>query len=106
MDVQDTAELDRIIDEIARERSRIDGLIAAACVQQVTPAVEYTVEDANRMLPINVTGLFMTATAVARKMMEHKCHGSICFIASMSAFNANKALIPPIYNSSKAASFN
>jgi len=103
VDVLDTADLNNVIEEIGRERSRIDGLIAAAGVQQVTPAVEYTAEDANHMLSINVTGLFMTATSVARKMIEYKCHGSICLIASMSAFNANKGLLSPIYNSSKAA---
>lgn len=55
------------------------------------------------MLSINYTGLLMTATISARKMMEHKCRGSICLIASMSGCIANKGLITPVYNSSKAA---
>lgn len=55
------------------------------------------------MLSINYTGVFMTATACARAMMKHKSHGSICLIASMSGLIANKGLLSPVYNSSKAA---
>lgn len=55
------------------------------------------------MLSINYTGVLMTAAVSARKMMEYKCHGSICLIASMSGSVANKGLISPVYNSSKAA---
>ena len=102
-DVQDTGTLRRLVDRIARENGRIDGCIAAAGIQQVTPSIEYSTEDVNKMLEINYTGVFMTATAVARKMLEYKCHGSICLIASMSGYIANKGLISPVYNSSKAA---
>ena len=97
-DVQDTGTLRRLVDRIARENGRIDGCIAAAGIQQVTPSIEYSTEDVNKMLEINYTGVFMTATAVARKMLEYKCHGSICLIASMSGYIANKGLISPVYN--------
>jgi len=81
----------------------LDGLIAAAGVQQLTPAIEYTREDITRMLDINYTGVFMSATAVAKQMMKYKCEGSIVLVGSMSGFVANKGLISPVYNSSKAA---
>ena len=103
VDVQDTNNLEKVIGEIADENKRLDGVIAAAGVQQVTPATEYTAEEANGMLSIKYTGVFMTATLSARKMMEYKCPGSICLIASMSGSVANKGLISPVYNSSKAA---
>lgn len=103
VDVEDMKNLEDVIDKIARENNRLDGVIAAAGVQQVTPAVDYTVEDVNKMLSINYTGVFMTASISARKMMELKCRGSICLIASMSGSVANKGLISPVYNSSKAA---
>ncbi|KAG7112728.1 hypothetical protein HYQ45_017133 [Verticillium longisporum] len=103
VDVQDTNYLEEVIDKIARERNRLDGVIAAAGVQQETPAAEYTADDANEMLKVNYTGVLMTASISARKMMEYKCQGSICFIASMSGSIANKGLISPVYNSSKAA---
>ncbi|KAI4279510.1 MAG: hypothetical protein LQ337_000211 [Flavoplaca oasis] len=103
IDVRDTENLDSVIGGIARKHSRLDGLIAAAGIQQVTAAIEYKVEDVMKMMEINYTGVFMTAAAVARQMMEHGCKGSIILVASMSGFIANKGLITPVYNSSKAA---
>ena len=41
VDVQDAGDLDSVMDEIAGKHSRMDGLIAAAGVQNVTPALEY-----------------------------------------------------------------
>ena len=55
------------------------------------------------MIEVNYTGVFMAATSVARRMREYHCPGSMIFIASMSGFVANKGLITPVYNSSKAA---
>ncbi|KAK8075080.1 hypothetical protein PG997_009743 [Apiospora hydei] len=102
-DVQDAAGMDRTIAAIADAHQRLDGLVAAAGVQQITPALEYRQEDAARMLDINYTGVLMAATAAARQMNKYKCRGSMCFIASMSGSVANKGLLSPVYNSSKAA---
>ena len=41
VDVSDAANLDKVIGKIASEHSRMDGLIAAAGVQNVTPALDY-----------------------------------------------------------------
>jgi NAD(P)-dependent dehydrogenase (short-subunit alcohol dehydrogenase family) len=68
----------------------MDGLIAAAGIQQETPALEYTAEDANRMFEVNVTGVFMTAQAVAKQMIRFGKGGSIVLIASMSGSVANR----------------
>ncbi|KAL1872470.1 hypothetical protein VTK73DRAFT_1467 [Phialemonium thermophilum] len=102
-DVADKQHLEEVVARIADEHGRLDGAIAAAGVQQVTPALEYREEDVERMLHINFTGVLMTAQAVARQMFKYKNHGSICFIASMSGQIANKGLLSPVYNSSKAA---
>lgn len=102
-DVTDTAHLDRTSTAIAEENQRLDGVIAAAGVQQLTPATEYQEDDVARMLPVNYTGVLMTADSAARQMLKYKCKGSIFLIASMSGLVANKGLVPPVYNSSKAA---
>lgn len=101
-DVCDIPNLNKIITEIADKHGRLDGLIAAAGIQQETPALEYTAEDANRMLSINVTGVFMTAQAAAKQMIRFGQGGSIVLIASMSGSIANRDLICPVYNASKA----
>ncbi|KAI2465207.1 NAD(P)-binding protein [Annulohypoxylon bovei var. microspora] len=102
-DVQDAEGLDRTIAEIADRHLRIDGVIAAAGVQHLSPAVEWTQEEVNQMMDINFTGVMMTATSAARQMFKYKIHGSMCLIASMSGSVANKGLLSPVYNSSKAA---
>ncbi|KAH9892955.1 hypothetical protein F4778DRAFT_301666 [Xylariomycetidae sp. FL2044] len=96
-------DLNRIAEQIATGHGRIDGLIAAAGVQQETPALEYTAQDADHMLGVNVTGVLMTAQAVARQMNRLGQPGSIVLIASMSGTIANRGLICPVYNASKAA---
>lgn len=54
------------------------------------------------MFAVNVTGAFMTAQAAAKAMITHDTPGSIVFIASMSGTVANRGLICPAYNASKA----
>lgn len=91
IDVRNVPEMNKIIDSIAEKEGHIDGLIAAAGIQQETPAMEYTAEDANRMLEINVTGVLMTAQAVAKHMLPPKGRGgSIVLIGSMSGTTANR----------------
>ncbi|KAK4191781.1 hypothetical protein QBC35DRAFT_277437 [Podospora australis] len=104
VDVRDQPKLNEIVSSIAEQEGRIDGLIAAAGIQQETSALEYTREDADKMLGVNVTGVFMTAQAVAREMVKRKQQkGSLVLIGSMSGTVANRGLICPAYNASKAA---
>jgi NAD(P)-dependent dehydrogenase (short-subunit alcohol dehydrogenase family) len=108
IDIRNSEQLDAVISEIAAKHNRIDGLIAAAGVQQIKPAADYTAAEVTQMMDINFTGVFMTASAVARAMMRlreagNKDGGSIVLVGSMSGLVANKGLISPVYNSSKAA---
>ncbi|EKG15463.1 Short-chain dehydrogenase/reductase SDR [Macrophomina phaseolina MS6] len=102
IDVRDVPGLNKVVTDIADAHGRLDGLIAAAGIQQETPALEYSAEDANRMFEVNVTGAFMTAQAAAKQMIRFGKGGSIVMIASMSGTVANRGLICPAYNASKA----
>ncbi|KAI4747632.1 NAD(P)-binding protein [Aureobasidium sp. EXF-12298] len=103
IDVRDVPQLNEIIEDISNKEGRMDGLVAAAGIQQETAALEYSAKDANTMFEVNVTGVFMTAQAVAKQMIKHGNGGSMAFIASMSGTVANRGLICAAYNSSKAA---
>ncbi|TVY44159.1 D-arabinitol 2-dehydrogenase [ribulose-forming] [Lachnellula occidentalis] len=106
IDVRDVDSLNDIVASIADAHGRMDGLIAAAGIQQETPALEYTAADCDEMMSVNVTGAFMTCQAVARQMVRYGGEGrkgSIVMIGSMSGSVANKGLICPAYNASKAA---
>ena len=103
IDVSNTEDLRHLVSDVANSRRRLDGLIAAAGIQQVTSAIDYEPQDVQKMMDVNFTGVFMTAQAAARQMVKHQCKGSIILISSMSAYNANKGLRTCVYNSSKAA---
>lgn len=92
IDVRDVDGMNEIIADIGDKHGRLDGLIAAAGIQQETPALEYKAKDANMMFEINVTGVFMTAQAAAKQMIRFGNGGSIAMIASMSGHIVNRVL--------------
>ncbi|KAL8995185.1 MAG: hypothetical protein Q9169_005044 [Polycauliona sp. 2 TL-2023] len=95
VDVRDVENLNKVVEGIGYTHGRMDGLIAAAGIQQETTALEYTAKDANMMFEINITGVFMTAQAVAKQMIRFGNGGSIALIASMSAHVANRVCSYP-----------
>lgn len=90
MDVRDAPGLNEVIRKISEDHGKLDGLVAAAGIQQETPALDYTQADSNTMFEVNVTGVFMTAQAVAKEMIRWGRGGSIAMIASMSGTVANR----------------
>lgn len=53
VDVQDAADLDHVISDIAAKYGRMDGLIAAAGVQNVTPALDYPPDKITEVCCLN-----------------------------------------------------
>ena len=94
IDVREVKALNAIVQEIADKHQRLDGLVAAAGIQQETPALEYTAADCDKILGVNVTGVFMTAQAAAKQMIRFGNGGSIVLIASMSGTIANRVCFP------------
>ena len=110
-----------MIGEIATKNGRMDGLIAAAGVQNVTPALDYPpdkitevgrstivirIHCANtnlQMMDINYKGVYLSAVSCARQMIKHGNSGAMLLVGSMSGLNANKGFTSSVYNSSKAA---
>ena len=93
IDVRDVEGLNDVVAAIGDTHGRMDGLVAAAGIQQETTALDYTAKDANMMFEINITGVFMTAQAVAKQMIKFGNGGSIAVIASMSAHIANRVCL-------------
>ncbi|EXJ93588.1 alcohol dehydrogenase [Capronia coronata CBS 617.96] len=103
IDVREAESVDQVISKIADRHKRMDGAITAAAVQNVTPALEYPVDQIMDMMDINYKGVYCTAVSCARQMIKYNCSGSILLVASMSGLVANKGLTSSVYNSSKAA---
>ncbi|TLD24932.1 hypothetical protein PspLS_05928 [Pyricularia sp. CBS 133598] len=106
-DVTSEAEMEKVIDSIAEEAAgrgaELAGCVACAGIQQKTPALDYPAADFERILRVNVTGVFITAKYAARVMVRRGVKGSIVLIGSMSGEIANRGLTCTAYNSSKAA---
>lgn len=103
VDVRDVAAIDETFSAISGSKHRLDGVIAAAGVNHLASAMDHTSADIEKVMSINYTGAFVTATAAAKQMMRTRSPGSIVLVASISGLIANKGMVSPAYNSSKAA---
>lgn len=76
--------------------------INCAGIANATAAEDMPLEQWQRMLDVNLTGVFLSCQAEARVMLPRN-RGSIINIASMSGVIVNRGLSQAHYNSSKAA---
>ena len=52
IDVRDVPRLNEIVKNISDTQGKMDGLVAAAGIQQETAALEYSAKDANTMFEV------------------------------------------------------
>jgi len=103
VDVRDPEAVDEAIAGIYRDFKKIDVLVAAAGVVDNFKAEEYPAANFKRIMDINLNGVFFTAQAVGKRMIESGNGGSIIAIASMSGHIVNHPQPQCAYNASKAA---
>lgn len=101
VDVTDAGAVDRTFKQIEGDLGRIDILVGAAGIVENIPAEEYPPERWRKIMDVNINGLFFTARAAARGMIERRS-GSIVLIASMSGTIVNRPQKQAAYNVSKA----
>jgi NAD(P)-dependent dehydrogenase (short-subunit alcohol dehydrogenase family) len=101
-DVTQKADVDAMIERLLKEFGRIDAAFCNAGICMNIPAAEMTLEEWNKVIAINLTGVFLTAQA-AGKVMIRQGGGSIITTASMSAHIVNVPQPQCSYNASKAA---
>lgn len=106
-DVTSEAAVQEIMEAVAAEAETRGapfwGTIAAAGVQQQCLAMDYSAADFDRIMRINVTGVFNTCKYAGRILHRNNRPGSIVIIASISGHIANRGLTCTAYNTSKAA---
>jgi NAD(P)-dependent dehydrogenase (short-subunit alcohol dehydrogenase family) len=71
LDVTSLASIDAAVDAVIAQHGRLDVLVANAGVGDNLPAVEVGEEHWDSMMDVNLKGLFFTAKACARLMIEH-----------------------------------
>jgi NAD(P)-dependent dehydrogenase (short-subunit alcohol dehydrogenase family) len=101
LDVTDAEAVGRTFEQIEQDLGRIDILVGAAGIVHNIPAEEYPPEKWRKIMEVNVNGLFFSARAAARGMIQRRS-GSIVLIASMSGMIVNRPQKQAAYNVSKA----
>jgi NAD(P)-dependent dehydrogenase (short-subunit alcohol dehydrogenase family) len=100
-DLTQQDDVDAMIHAVLQAFGRIDAAFCNAGICMNIPAEEMSLEDWNRVININLTGVFLCAQA-AGKVMIRQGGGSIINTASMSAHIVNVPQPQCSYNASKA----
>lgn len=100
-DVTSQTEVDAMIQTMLDTYGRIDAAMCNAGIGVNIPAAEMTLEQWQRVINVNLTGVFLTAQA-AGKVMLKQGGGSIINTASMSGHIVNIPQPQCAYNASKA----
>jgi len=89
LDITDASSVSKAFDDVLQKTARIDILVNNAGIGgRAAPLWEQTEEDWNRILLINMTGIFLTSRAVITHMRDRK-YGRIVNIASIAGKEGN-----------------
>ncbi len=99
-DVTKSDQVEAMMEAVLREFGRLDIAFCNAGIAIHKPAEEMSLEDWQRVIDVNLTGVFLTATAAGRQMLKQGS-GSIVNTASMSARIVNVPQPQCAYNASK-----
>ena len=100
-DVAAPEQIPRMVNTAVEKAGRIDCLLNVAGVNVRKRVEQYSIEEFDGILDINLKGAFLVAQAVGRRMIEQKTGGSIMNIDSLNSFRPLKGVQP--YAMSKAA---
>lgn len=99
-DVTTRDKLDAAVDEAVKRLGRLDVMVANAGIGIDVNAEDMTEDQWDRLMDVNLKGVFFTAQAAARHMIPQKS-GNIIVTSSLSALVAN-GNPQACYNASKA----
>ena len=100
-DVTDKAAVQSLMDFVVERCGRIDTVIANAGIVHIADILDLEVEDFDRVLGVNLRGVFLTGQLAARQMVTQKadadgCRGTIINMSSLNAVLAIPAIAPYI----------
>lgn len=102
-DVTDETAVDAMVEQVRNSIQTADVLFNNAGININGGALELDFSDWKRVLDTNVNGVFLTARAFARRLIQENKPGSVINTASISASIVNLPQSQTAYNTSKAA---
>lgn len=100
LDVADVQQVNRVVAGVD-ERSPLTTVVCNAGVGQSVGLLDVTEDDFDRMMAVNLKGVFFTLQAAVR-VMAPRGEGSVVAVSSTSAYTASSTPAP-VYDASKAA---
>ena len=104
LDVAEEAAVDRVFAEVARQFGRIDILVNNAGLSIRKSSDELSLDDWNRVVAVNMTGVFLCARAAARHMPPEG--GAVVNTASVMGLSGGGPYPNPAYHATKGAIVN
>ncbi|MET0568482.1 MAG: SDR family NAD(P)-dependent oxidoreductase [Hyphomicrobiaceae bacterium] len=86
LDVTDEKSVASYIESAVSQLGRIDVLVNSAGLRQVKPVLELSLQDWNRVMDVNITGVFLCSQAFARHLVRAGKPGAIVNLASTLGF--------------------
>lgn len=99
-DITEAGAADKIVDEAVKAFGHLDILVNNAGIQLRNDVLEFKDEDWQKVIDVNLNGLYYLSHAAAKVMAPQK-HGKIINIGSMQSYRAGKRIFP--YAASKHA---
>jgi len=84
VDVTEQGEVENMVRKVKEQFSKIDIIVNNAGIATVSPAEELSKEDWDRVIDVNLTGVFLCAQAAGREMIKQR-KGNIINIASAAS---------------------
>ncbi len=93
-DVGDKAQVDALIGKAVAAYGRLDTVVANAAIVVKNDFLDFTEEDFDKVIRINLKGAFLTGQAAARQMVKQGEGGTIINMSSINAVVAIPTITP------------
>ncbi|PWY87234.1 putative short-chain dehydrogenase [Aspergillus sclerotioniger CBS 115572] len=101
VDISDSEQVKKAIEDVVRDFGRIDVLIANAGMAISKPILEQKLEEYQKQMSVNVDGVVFCAK-YAGEVFKRQGSGNLIITSSMSAHIVNVPTDQPVYNATKA----
>lgn len=89
VDVSNAASCDQMVEETVRRYGDVDTIVTCAGVEKHGPGHEFSEEDFDRIIDVNLKGTWLAARAAVRAMIKAGHGGTVVMIGSINSVRGN-----------------